>query len=630
MRTLFAVLCLSLASPASAAWRRVDSPNFIVIGDASARELRGMAVKFEAFHEALRRVLPTATTSTPVPTVVVVFATSEAFTPFKPVYQGKPKEIAGYAAAGFDVNYIAMLNGGDDTERVIFHEYTHLVAANSLARLPVWLNEGLADFYSTFALMDGGKRAQIGRPVEEHLRLLNGSLRLPLADLLKVDPASPLYNEGARVNDFYAESWALTHMLLNGEPRRATELGDYLRRVNDGIAEMQAWEAVFGTARTEQDLRQYLKRPIYNTLLVDFAEKVAALPATDRLLSSADTAAFLASLQLRNLGAEAAARLLAPALKDEPANLLVNAAMAQIEIARQDASSAGKRLLGLAGTAGTSDWFGAYSAGVALARTAELERGTDGLTEMLAMASQLLDRVRRDHAELPNVLAMLAKLELLGDAPPSAEARTRIARARTLAPGRIDYALTQAELFANAHEFANARAVIGPLMTSAYPEDVRNTARRLMAGLVEIEKAMRSGSTLREPTSRDSTPAGTSSRSIAVPDADEGKPRDTRNQGRFIPTFRALQPGEQRIDGILEQIDCPAGRPAVFRVRTSAAVVPLEGQMASVEFIAYRNDLTGGVTCGAREPMHVYVSWREGAPPRREKVVVAVEFLPKE
>ena len=52
--------------------------------------------------------------------------------------------------------------------------------------------------------------------------------------------------------------------------------------------------------------------------------------------------------------------------------------------------------------------------------------------------------------------------------------------------------------------------------------------------------------------------------------------------------------------------------------------------MADVDFISYRGDLTGGVSCGPfKEPMHVYVTWREGPAPAREKVVVAVEFLPK-
>jgi hypothetical protein len=617
MRTLLFVLCLALAAPASAAWHRVDTPNFIVVGDASAKELRATAAKFEAFHEVLRRMLGATTATAPVPTVVIVFPSDQAFTPFKPLYQGKPRPVAGWADDGRDANFIAMLNSGSAyDERVIFHEYTHLVVANLIVRMPLWLNEGLADFYSTMVLSDGGSKAQIGVPVREHLRNLNGSVKVPLAELLKVDHKSALYNETDRVSVFYAESWALTHMLLNGTPSRSSELAEYLRRLGDGASEVRAWEEVFGTARTENDLRRYLSRPLFNLILADFSEKAAAFSATDTELSAADSAAFLAMLQLRNLGADAAARVLAPALKAEPANPLVNAAMAQIEVAQHDTQSAERRLAGLGST---SDWFAAYTAGITLADAAGEEREHP---DALAKASSLLSTAQHNHAELPNILARLVKIELLGDTPPSADARARIARARALAPGRVDYALLHAELFARFREFASARRVVGPLMTPVYPEDVRNSARRLMGGLVDLENAASGRGS--------STASAGRSRSIAVPDADEGKPRDTGRQGRFIPDFRKVEVGEERSEGVLERIDCPAGRPAVFHVRTSAGVAQFEGQMANVAFIAYRNDLTGGISCGPREPMRVYMTWREGAPPRHEKIAVAVEFLPKE
>jgi uncharacterized protein DUF1570 len=275
MKSLNAVLiALAVAAPASAAWRRVDSPNFIIVGDVSIRTLRDTAEKFEAFREVLRRVMPAVTSSSPVPTVVIVFPTDEAFRPFKPTYQGKPKPVAGYAAPGTDVSYIAMVNTAD-SDRVIFHEYTHMVIANAVARAPVWLNEGLAEFYSTFTLTSGGKRAQIGKPIDTHLQLLGGSVRVPLVELLKADERSPLYNEENHLSDFYAESWALTHMLLMSQPPRVNELSVYLRQVNSGVDEKQAWEQTLGTSKTENDFRRYVTRPTMMTGVVDFSERFA-------------------------------------------------------------------------------------------------------------------------------------------------------------------------------------------------------------------------------------------------------------------------------------------------------------------------------------------------------------------
>jgi hypothetical protein len=584
----------------------------------SLRDLRATAEKLEAFREVLRRVMPAVTSASPVPTVVMVFPNDEAFAPFKPTYQGKPKGVSGYAVPGTDLSYIAMLNARD-SDRVIFHEYTHMVVANAVARTPVWLNEGLAEFYSTFALMDGGKRAQIGRPIENHLRLLSGSVRVPLVELLKADQASPLYNEDSRVSDFYAESWALTHMLLMSQPPRVNALSTYLQQVNSGVDEKQAWEQVLGTSRTENDFRKYVTRPTMLTGVIDFSEKIAAVQIADTPVSTAAAAAFKAGLLLR-LNPDAAAKLLEPALTREPGDALAAVTMAQVEMARHDPVAATRRLMALGDI---TDWLAAYNAGTTLLRAAASEPRTDGAPQVVARASAMLADVRQSHAELPNVLAWLARAELLADAAPSSAAAEEIARARALAPGRIDYALTQAELYAIARDFTRARAVVGPLMTTIYPEDIRAAARRLMGGLVDLQNELEKRSTA------PATATGRA-RSIVVPDANADRPRATDTLGKFKPNYRVLQSGEQRLEGTLERIDCAEGKPAVFRVRTSLDVVELEGRMAEVQFITFRDDLTGGVSCGPRVPMRVYATWREGTSPRHEKVVVAVEFLPKD
>ena len=610
-----AAIALAIAAPASAAWRRVDSPNFIVVGDASVKELRATADKFEAFREVLRRVMPAVTSSSPVPTVVIVFPNDAAFTPFKPMYQGKPKPVGAYVVPGVDVSYIAMMKAGEYSDRAIFHEYTHMVVANAVARIPLWLNEGLADFYSTFALTDGGKRAQIGLPVVEYLHLLNGAARVPLVELLKADSSSTLYNEDNRISDFYAESWALTHMLLSGQPNHVKELSAYLQQVNTGADERQAWEQVFGTARTESDFRRYVIRPTFGYSIIDFAEKIDAAPIAEKPLTPADATAVLAGLLMR-LDVNAADKLLTPALAEEPRSALAAITMAQIDLARRDSSAATKRIMALGPI---DDWFAEYSAATALVRAAGVGPTTDALPAVVARAATLLERVKRTHAELPNVLALLARVELLGDAPPSNAAHEEVARARALAPGRVDYALTQAELYATARDFVRARAVVGPLMTAIYPDAVRAAARRLMGGLVNLERE------LNQPVAPSSR-----SRSVAVPEANGDAPASPSTASRLRPAYRLLQTGEQRIEGTLEEIDCPAGRPAVFRVRTPADMVELEAQMADVQFITFRDDLAGGVGCGPRVPMRVYATWREGSSPRHEKVVVAVEFLPKD
>ena len=67
----------------------------------------------------------------------------------------------------------------------------------------------------------------------------------------------------------------------------------------------------------------------------------------------------------------------------------------------------------------------------------------------------------------------------------------------------------------------------------------------------------------------------------------------------------------------------------MFHLRTGTgparAAAP---KMTAVEFITYREDLTGSVACGPlKSPAPVYLTWRAGTN-AEEKVAVAVEFLP--
>jgi hypothetical protein len=89
-------------------WRSVRTNHLLVIGNADPEKLRQVAAWLEFFHSAFARLVSRNVLDASVPTTVILFRDEASFTPFKPLYQGRPANVAGFFQPGEDVNYIAI------------------------------------------------------------------------------------------------------------------------------------------------------------------------------------------------------------------------------------------------------------------------------------------------------------------------------------------------------------------------------------------------------------------------------------------------------------------------------------------------------------------------------------------
>ncbi|MGA2590578.1 MAG: hypothetical protein ABSH32_11720 [Bryobacteraceae bacterium] len=93
------------------------------------------------YDEALRQAMPVR---------LVVFGSQKEYEPYR---------INEFATAYYhqiaDRDYIVMSHGGADTFPIAVHEYVHLLVRHFGLKLPPWLNEGLAELYSTLKPMGG-------------------------------------------------------------------------------------------------------------------------------------------------------------------------------------------------------------------------------------------------------------------------------------------------------------------------------------------------------------------------------------------------------------------------------------------------------------------------------------------
>lgn len=310
-QTLLKAIIVSLvllAAPAHSSaretWRRVRSQNFTLVGNTSDGDLRRLATKLEQFRYAISLVFPKARIATPTPTTVILFKDQQSFDPFKPQYKGKTrKQIAGYFQSGDDVNYIVLSRevGASNPFEVIFHEFGHFVVHNNVVNAPPWFDEGLAEFFSTFA-PQSERKFRIGIPIAWHIMTLRDRDLLPLKTLLTVDRKSPYYNETDKAGIFYAQSWALVHYLMFGNGgKRQPQLLRYISQLSSGLSPEENFRQSFETdyKTMEGELRSYISKFLFPAADLPFQQQEFVKEMQSAPLTEAEACYYLGDLQAR-------------------------------------------------------------------------------------------------------------------------------------------------------------------------------------------------------------------------------------------------------------------------------------------------------------------------------------------
>src|SRR5688572_25181861 len=333
-------------------WRSVRTNNLFVIGNADPEKLRQVAAWLEFFHSAFARLVSRNVLDASVPTTVILFRDEASFAPFKPLYQGRPANVAGFFQPGDDVNYIAIsLDASErDPFSTAFHEYVHLHLKDNVPGAPLWLNEGLAEFYGTMQFSGG--EATLGVPLNHYIRLLREQEMLPLSTLFSIGTSSPHYNEQDKSGVFYGQSWALVHYLMlggSGGSNRQEQFKRFLSQVSRGDAATRALEDSFGmsVAVLENELKAYLRRGEFSAMRIATADPqaYASYTAMQRSSLTEGEANYYLGDLLFHINREAdAERYFKQAIALEPSLLPAHAALGLIYVYQRRYADAKKHL----------------------------------------------------------------------------------------------------------------------------------------------------------------------------------------------------------------------------------------------------------------------------------------------
>ena len=196
---VFGVLMLSGVA-ADVVWIEVKSPNFVVISDASRKQARRTAISLEQFRSLLQSALPKLKMDSGSHLTAFALKDEKGFKALL------PKEALAKGAAmpaGMFISsperYFVLLRTDTPVDlgyHAVYHEYVHMVMRLNFPDLPLWLNEGLAEFFAFARVADG--KSDLGMPSPELLQTLKNGTMIPLSTLLGATRDSPHYREQGR------------------------------------------------------------------------------------------------------------------------------------------------------------------------------------------------------------------------------------------------------------------------------------------------------------------------------------------------------------------------------------------------------------------------------------------------
>ncbi len=249
------LLLFGLAAPwaPAASWTYVTSPHFELFTTAGDRVGRDAILHFEQVRAFFLQASP-LTRPGAAPIRIVLFSSAAEYRPYRATDRG-----IAYYAPSRRCRYIALENFSAETYAVATHEFTHLMIDSQGWTLPAWLGEGWADVYSTLKSTGPGT-VMIGDLIGGRVQTLRTSRWIPLAALTAAGRDSALYS-GPRAPMFYAESWALVHMLYLS-PDYGSGFGPFVMALASGRSVGSAlWSAYRRPlGQVEADLHRYLDR----------------------------------------------------------------------------------------------------------------------------------------------------------------------------------------------------------------------------------------------------------------------------------------------------------------------------------------------------------------------------------
>jgi hypothetical protein len=230
---------------------RMETVHFTIVADADdpeylARLQTDLEKQFSKMQKEFWGFIPPDFRESHIS--VVSFATQEAFDDYAARDNGMPRGEKGYSSSKSNRIVYARQKLYYRDLIIITHEMTHAFNRWCAGRLPLWLDEGMAQYYSFYAGFDAGNaNLKDGINPESLLAIdeaLKGGTFIVPADLMAMNEDT--FYSGADALH-YAEAWALVRFMRKGpaDDQRFTAFYADLAR---GVSESDAFAKEYGAS----------------------------------------------------------------------------------------------------------------------------------------------------------------------------------------------------------------------------------------------------------------------------------------------------------------------------------------------------------------------------------------------
>ena len=523
-----------------------------------------------------------------------------------------------YVFVGPHRTYIVLTDpDSEESLEELLHLYFHEMAALNIPNAPLWLQEGLAAFYSTTRWSDDGGQLITGLPIDSYVRRVRNTRDLMgLTRLSEITSTSEAYDEVERDSMFYAESWALVHYLMTRDGGLGhDQTAELVRLVATGSPFEEAVEDAFdvGFRSILSDFDDHVEgRGIYPQLTLGLDPAIARTTPNGEVPEFEAATHLGALLITAGLPREAETQLgRAIALGRNSAQPYTALAPLLIDQERFDEARIG---LDRALSGQGSDHMTHYYYALALIREVS-ELGASQQARVERELRTAID-INPEFADGYHELAM----SLMDTPDRTDEAVDLLQTALDLDPGHPDYLVTYSQILIEQGRFDDARNVLLPLI-----DDIRDAATRERG--VEIMQSIEGrtgrrglvGEGFAEITTEALQPGAAP---IAPTTQPTLAPVSADNRVRLT---RVVVGDQQR--GLLTLMDCREGL-ALTLEDGGRVHVFFTDSPERVEFISTSN-IGAEVRCGIQDPSpRVVVTFRP-APEDSEYrgVPVKVEFI---